>query len=398
MTSVEAALRAIEEKAHLNAVITVCAGGALARARDRPTGVLAGVPLLVKDLFDTAGVRTTYGSSIYAEHVPARTAPTVALLEEAGAVVVGKANLDEFAWGVTGQNAHWGDVGNPRCPGRIAGGSSAGSAAGLAAGLCDLALGSDTGGSVRMPSACCGTVGFKPSLGKIPTEGCFPLCPSFDTVGPMARSVQDCALAYSLLTGEAVPAARIAGRTVGVLTRLPAVGPSPDGEERDERALAVIGPLEMLGARVLEVELPVPEADIWPLFYAEAAASHRATFPARRDEYGPTIRAKLDDAQGADPASVEAARRALSAWRAGAAREPDVDLFLSPTLGVLELPPSDADELEIRRRFSAYTRVFSFLGWPAIAIGELQLAGRDDATVLAAALAWESAYGSRSRP
>jgi aspartyl-tRNA(Asn)/glutamyl-tRNA(Gln) amidotransferase subunit A len=214
----------------------------------------------------------------------------------------------------------------------------------------------------------------------------------------MARSVADCSLAYAVLTGEAVPAARIAGRTIGVLTRLPPVGPPSEEGERDERALAHVGRLEALGARVLEVELPVPEADIWPLFYAEAAASHRATFPARRDEYGPTIRAKLDDAQRADPAAVEAARGGLGAWRARAAREPDVDLLLSPTLGVHELPPSDADELEIRRRFSAYTRVFSFLGWPAIAIGELQLAGRDDATVLAAALAWESAYGSRSRP
>ena len=392
MTSVEAALAAIEEHADLNAVITVCADGALERGRSARSGPLAGVPLLVKDLLDTAGVRTTYGSSVYADHVPARTAPAVARLEAAGAVVVGKANLDEFAWGVTGQNVHWGDVGNLRRPGRIAGGSSAGSAAGLAAGLCALALGSDTGGSIRIPSACCGTVGFKPSLGKISTAGCFPLCPSFDTVGPMARSVGECALAYSVLSDEAVPAPQLAGRTIGVLTRQPALGPDVD-DARDERALAYVARLESLGARVAEVELPVPEADTWPVFFAEAVESHRATFPSRRDEYGPTIKTKLDAALETDPADVEAARRALGSWRDQAAREPDVDLILSPTLGVREIPPADVSELEIRLPLSAFTRPFSYLGWAAIAIGELQLAGRDDGTVLAAALAWEEAFG-----
>ena len=116
------ALAGIEERADLNAVITSCAEGALERARRGPRGPLAGVPLLVKDLFDTAGVRTTYGSSIYAAHVPARTASAVERLERAGAIVVGKANLHEFAWGVRSQNPHWGVVGKPRYPGRMAGG------------------------------------------------------------------------------------------------------------------------------------------------------------------------------------------------------------------------------------------------------------------------------------
>jgi Asp-tRNA(Asn)/Glu-tRNA(Gln) amidotransferase A subunit family amidase len=389
VTPVEASLHAIAQHAHLNAVVTVCADEALERGE--PTGPLAGVPVLIKDLLDTAGVRTTYGSAIYAEYVPVRSASAVERLEAAGAIVVGKSNLDEFAWGCAGQNAHWGDVGNPRRPGRIAGGSSAGSAAGLAAGLCGLALGSDTGGSIRMPSACCGTVGFKPTLGKVPTDGCFPLCSSFDTVGPMARTVADCALAYSVLTGEPVPAAQLAGRTIGVLTHQPEFGPRTEVPERDGRALAYVERLEALGARLLEVELPVPEADTWPLFYAEAAESHRATFPSRREEYGPNIRAKLEEAQETDPAAVAAARAAITAWREQAAREPAVDLFLSPTLGLPEIPPSDVNELEIRLPMSSYTRVFSYLGWPAIAIGELQLAGRDDATVLAAALAWEEA-------
>jgi Asp-tRNA(Asn)/Glu-tRNA(Gln) amidotransferase A subunit family amidase len=390
VTRVEAALRAIEARADLNAVITACddASGPEAQAA---AGPLAGVPLLVKDLFDTAGVRTTYGSAIYAEHVPAETAPAVARLQAAGAVVVGKGNLDEFAWGVAGQNEHWGDVVNPRRPDLIAGGSSAGNAAALAAGLCDLALGSDTGGSIRMPSACCGTVGFKPSYGRVPTLGCFPLCASLDTVGPMARTVAECALAFSVLTGAPAPGSELDGLTVGVLTRQPALGPA-ETAERDERALAHAVRLERLGARVLEVELPVPESDTWPLFYWEAAESHRATFPSRRDEYGATIRAKLDEAQRVTAAEAAEARDAVVGWRERAATEPAVDLVVSPTLG-MDVPPVGVSELEVRLPLSAYTRPFNYLGWAAMAIGDLQLAGRDDATVLAAALAWEDAYG-----
>src|SRR5207247_3338653 len=131
--------------------------------REAKPGPLSGKTLLVKDLFDTAGVRTTYGSKLYADHVPERTAPSVERLVDAGAVVVGKANLHEFAWGVTSQNPWYGTVQNPRLPGRTTGGSSGGNAAALAAGLCDLGLGSATGCSVRLPASCCGVVGLKPS-------------------------------------------------------------------------------------------------------------------------------------------------------------------------------------------------------------------------------------------
>jgi aspartyl-tRNA(Asn)/glutamyl-tRNA(Gln) amidotransferase subunit A len=386
--TVEQALAAIAARSELNAVLTVCGEQALARAEAGVSGRLAGVPLLVKDLIDTAGVRTTYASRIYADHVPTRSAPAVTALEAEGAIVVGKTNADEFAWGVTGQNAHWGDVQNPRLPGRIAGGSSAGSAAALAAGLVPLALGTDTGGSVRMPAACCGVVGFKPRLGPVPPAGVYPLCASFDTVGPMARSVADCALAHGL----AAPRPRLAGLRVGVLAGPPRLRPAADVDSRDERAAVLLAALEELGAHAHEVELPVPAADPWPLFYFEAGASHRATFPARRDDYGPAIRAKLDDAQRVDPVAVDAARTALVAWRERAATDPAVDLVVSPTLGLDEIPPLDVEELATRLRMSAYTRAFSFLGWPAIAIGEVQLAGRDEATVLAAALAWERAH------
>ena len=389
------ALDRIAARPELNAVITMCADTALARARAGVSGRLAGVPLLVKDLIDTAGIRTTYASAIYRDHVPAHSAPAVLALEAEGAIVIGKANADEFAWGVCGQNVHYGDTVNPRDPARVAGGSSSGNAAALAAGLVGLGLGTDTGGSLRMPAAACGVVGLKPAYGAVPVDGVFPLAASFDTVGPIARTVAECALAHAVLTGSEVPEARIAGRRIGVLTAHPALGPSDGATPRDERALAHAGRLRELGAHVEEVCLPVPEGDTWAVFYAEAAAAHAATFPSRRDEYGPTVRAKLDHAATVGEAAAESGRRALRAWRARAAREPAVELVLSPTLGMAELPPAGVDELEVRLAFSAYTRPFSYLGWPAIAVGDLQLAGRDAAVVIAAALALERAGGVR---
>jgi aspartyl-tRNA(Asn)/glutamyl-tRNA(Gln) amidotransferase subunit A len=395
--SIERALARIEDHRDLNAVITSCADRALARARDGVEGPLAGVPLLVKDVIDTAGVRTTSGSRIYADRIPEATAPAVQALEAAGAIVVAKTNCDEFAWGVTGQNLIYGDARNPALPGRITGGSSSGNAAALAAGIAPLALGTDTGGSVRMPAGCCQVVGMKPRWGALPTSGVFPLCPSFDTVGPMATTVEECALCYEVLAGAPLAERELQEIRVGVLTGMPPLAPHGPEPERDERALAFAERLEELGMRSEEVALPVPEADIWPVFYAEAAAVHRDTFPARREEYGPTIRAKLDQAQLVDPGAVRQGRRALDSWRVRAQTEPDVEVIVCPTLGVREIPPSDVDELELRIAFSAYTRAFSFLGWPAIAIGDVQLAARDVDLLFSVALKWERAYGPPTR-
>src|SRR3954471_19573393 len=161
----------------------------------RPPGadeVPVGQRLAVKDLFDTAGLVTTYGSILFADHVPAASAEAVRRAEAAGYVDVGKTNLHEFAYGVTSINPHFGAVPNPLAAGRLAGGSSGGSAAAIAAGLADAALGTDSGGSIRIPSACCGTTGFKPTYGLVPLDGCFPLAPSYDHAGPMARDVAGC--------------------------------------------------------------------------------------------------------------------------------------------------------------------------------------------------------------
>ena len=375
---VEEALERIAGDADLNAIMVTNGERALGRARAGVSGRLAGVPLLVKDLIDVAGLRTSFGSKIYAERIAETTAPSVRALEAEGAIVVATTTCDEFAWGVSGQNTHWGDTQNPHRPGRVTGGSSSGNAAALAVGMGALALGTDTGGSVRIPAGACGVVGFKTPFGAITTEGVFPLVPALDTVGPMARSVEDCALAWSVLTGEPMPEPRLEGKRIGKLVRFPSTGelePAP----RDPRADDLPGE---------EVELPEPEADVWPVFYAGAAESHRATYPARADDYGPSIRAKLVRAVRTTPEAAQRARAAMEAWQRAAAADPAVDIIVSPVLGLPELPDIDTPEHEFRIPFSAYARAFNFLGWPAIAIGETQLAARDPRTLLEAALAW----------
>jgi aspartyl-tRNA(Asn)/glutamyl-tRNA(Gln) amidotransferase subunit A len=347
-------------------------------------GPLSGRTLGVKDLFDTEGVRTTYGSRIYAEHVPERTAVAVQRLVDAGAVLIGKTHLPEFAWSVLGQNQWYGTCHNPSRPGKTTGGSSSGSAAAVAAGLCDLALGTDTGCSVRLPSAACQTVGLKSEWGLIPMAGAYPLVPLLDAVGPMARSVADVALMWSVLAGRPVPKPRLAGLTVGLMRQPPGIG---DGRatETSDAVDAWVGNLEHLGARVVEARVPDPTADTWPQFEHEAVQSHSATFPMRADEYGDLMRTKLEAAQHVKPDDVVAAYRAIEEWRR---YQPDVDLYVSPCYAV-ELPPEDADELEVRLPLTSFLRWVNLVGWAGLAIGNMQLIAPRDETVLAAGLAWE---------
>ena len=352
--------------------------------RRTDAGPLAGQTVLVKDLIDTAGIRTTYGSRVYADHVPTRHASVVERVLDAGAEVVGKANLAEFAWSVLGTNEWYGTVHNPARPGRTTGGSSSGNAAAVAGGLCDLGIGTDTGCSVRLPSAACDIVGLKTRLGNVPVDGVFPLCPSFDTVGPLGRSVAEVAALWSVLSGRPVPEPRLAGRTIGLLRRAPNLA---DGRETEvsDAAEAWAARLEALGARVVEAEMPGPAADTWPVFLHEAARSHAETFPSRADEYGKAIRAKLEAAQRVEPEAVLDGYRALLAWRQ---LVPDVDLYVSPCVAI-DLPAEDADELEVRLPLSSFLRWVNLLGWSGLAIGNLQLVAPDDESVLAAGLAWE---------
>lgn len=363
---VSAHLAAFEAAGELGVAITLCADQAMDRAARRPDGPLAGVPVAVKDLFDTAGVRTTYGSKVYADWVPNRTAPVVERLEAAGAIVVAKVNLHEFAWGLTSQNVHWGDVHNPLHPDRTPGGSSGGSAAALAANLAPLALGTDTGGSIRVPAACCGVVGFKPSHGALPMDGVFPLAPTLDTAGPMARTVEDCLLAWSVLTGTRVPEPAFAGLRVGLAEDAP-----------------YAGLVEELGGRPVAAGLPGRPGELSPVFFYEACATHAATYPSRREEYGPSLRAKFDAAAGVGEAAYRAAREAMLDWRARCRAEPGADIYLLPVLGS-PLPARDVDERSIREVFGGAARPVNELGWAGLAIGNLQIVGPDDAVVLAA--------------
>ncbi|MBM3677429.1 MAG: amidase [Actinobacteria bacterium] len=347
----------------------------------RPDGRLAGRTILVKDMIDTAGIRTTYGSQIFAEHVPERNATVVERVLDEGAAVVGKANLPEFAWSVMGQNPWYGTVHNPTHPGRTTGGSSAGNAAAIAGGLCELGLGTDTGCSIRLPSACCETVGLKPAWGRIPIDGVLPLVPTLDTVGPMGRTVEEVALLWSVLTGDPVPEPRL-DLAVGLLRQPPEVG---DGRptERSDRAEQWVADLEARGARVVERSIPNATANTFAVFGHEALQSHAATFPSRAGDYAATIRPKLEAALQTTAAEVEAGYAAIAEWRR---YEPDVDLYLTPGYGI-DLPAEDADELELRLALSSFLRWVNLIGWAGLAVGNLQLVAPRDETVLAAGLA-----------
>jgi len=324
-----------------------------------PEHVGAGIPLAIKDLFDTAGMRTTYGSRLFADHVPERTAEAVAGLEAAGYANAGKANLHEFAYGITSQNPHFGAVPNPLDPERTPGGSSGGSAAALAVGLADAALGSDSGGSIRVPAACCGVVGFKPTHGLVPLDGCFPLAPSFDHAGPMARDVESCARMMEALAPGLQPGQldSLADLEVGVAWFELA---EPGVRARVEAAAELF-------PRRREVAFPLPEG-IGKVFMREVAESHRGLFPERADEYGENVRVKLERCLAVTDAELEIARRRLAEYRERAWEAlGGIDLLLTPTLAFVA-PPAVKDDLEIREAVIRFTYPFNALGWPALAM------------------------------
>ena len=237
---------------------------------------------------------------------------------------------------------------------------------------------------MRLPAAACDLVGLKTRHGAVPEDGVFPLCPSLDTVGPMARTVGEVAALWSVLTGRQAPEPRLRGLTVGVLRRAPDLA---DGREteRSDAADVWASRLEGLGARVVEAAVPGPSANLWPVFDHEAARSHAATFPSRADEYGPR-----DPRQARCRAAGRAgrgARRVPRAPRVAAAGSGGRPLR-QPVRGD-RLAPEDADELEVRLPLSSFMRWVNLLGWAALAIGNLQLIAPADETVLAAGLAWE---------
>ncbi|MDQ3067102.1 MAG: amidase [Actinomycetota bacterium] len=346
----------------------------------------------MKDLFDTAGLETTYGSAIFAGHVPRETATAVRLLEEAGYATVGKANLHEFAYGTTSENPHFGDVPNPRFPGRIAGGSSGGSAAAIIAGLADVGLGTDSAGSIRIPAACCGIVGHKPTHGLVPLERCWPLAASFDTAGPLALDVEGCErMLAALVPGFGrIELESLEELEVGVAwTELA----DPLVRGRVEEAVARF-------PRRRPVELPLVESETYAVFMREAADVHRELFAERAEGYGEDVRQKLERCLAVTDAEAERGERLRREYRERAEEAMDgLDLLLTPTLPIVA-PPLErgtVGDLDVREALIRFTYPFSALGWPALALpcglaegglpASLQIAGRAgaDGLVLAAA-------------
>jgi aspartyl-tRNA(Asn)/glutamyl-tRNA(Gln) amidotransferase subunit A len=317
-----------------------------ARAADRlrvygvTPSPLAGMPISIKDLFDVRGEPTPAGSKVLTNAMPAlRDAPVVARLRAAGAIIIGRTNMTEFAFSGLGINPHYGTPRNPfdRATGRIPGGSSSGAAVSVSDGMSDAGIGSDTGGSVRIPAALCGLVGFKPTARRVPREGVLPLSTTLDSIGPIARSVACCALVDAIMAGEepVVPVALpVAGLRLGVVRDYVCERLEPRVAAAFERALSI---LAAAGARLADV--PFPELAELPALNrtggfagAEAYAWHRKLLGERGGEYDPRVSVRIVFAQGMTAADYIDLRehRAQMIARAALIASP-YDALLMPT-------------------------------------------------------------------
>jgi len=377
----------------LNAFITVLADSALEDARRAEEavrrgsyrGALHGVPIGLKDILDTAGTRTTAASAQYRDRVPSEDAEVVRRLRAAGAVILGKQNLHEFAYGGSSLVSFFGEVRNPRDLSRVAGGSSGGSAASVAAELGYAAIGTDTGGSVRQPAACCGVVGLKPSYGRVSTRGVVPLSWSLDHVGPIASSVRDAALILQAIAGyDAMDPASADVPTPDFAAALGELPPRlrvgvPRGyffDELDpEVAAAVEAAVQVfagLHAEIRSLELEVPSDPT--LLVAEAYAFHEPLVTGSPELYQPATLARIKAGAGTSGAVALRARRDLDARRHAIRRTfESVDVLLTPTVPI---PPPGIAELQAHPealrptelRLLRNTRPFNVWGIPAISL------------------------------
>lgn len=382
---------------NLNAFITVTAEQALADAKaleiQKPRGPLHGIPIALKDLYDTKGIRTTAASKQYANRIPTEDAEVVRLIKAAGAVIIGKTNMDEFAYDYTGETSAYGTARNPWNPALSPGGSSGGSAVAVAAGLCFAALGSDTGGSIRLPAAFCGITGYKPTWGQLSTNGVLPLAWTLDTVGPMARSAADAEAVYTAIGGRPTP------------TKTPRFG-IPRKPFFDQ--------LETETAQLIEAALrhfPAPREVSFPkiptipgapeltqsygaVIYAEAFAFHKHMMETSPQNYHPQTRDNIAPGSATTASEYIVARRELENYRAAAAQLfPNVDLLLTPTTPGPAFPLGKRGGLIFLRN----TSLWNLFGLPTISIPcgftksglpvGLQITGRpgEDSLVLAAA-------------
>jgi aspartyl-tRNA(Asn)/glutamyl-tRNA(Gln) amidotransferase subunit A len=431
---VQEALQRIEQyDPQLNSYITVLSEAALdaARGAEREIldgqyrGSLHGIPLSIKDLFATKGVRTTAGSKVLENWIPDHDATAVERWREAGAIILGKTNTHEFAYGVTTDNPFYGPTRNPWDPEKVPGGSSGGSGAAVAASLCTASLGSDTGGSIRIPSAVCGIVGIKPTYGRVSRNGAIPLAWSIDHVGPLAKSVEDAAILLKALAGpdprdtasvdEPVPDYRqkltseIRGLRVGLPEQYFFEHVDP---EILEAVRAAIRQVEELGAEMISVSLPHLElcsAMEAHITLAEATSYHERHMKSQIEDYGDGVRIDLEAGRyllATDYVKSQRARTLLKQVFAAAFEKADV--IVSPTLpafppviGEVYVQSGDIRE-HVVDAFLRFNIPYNLTGLPAISVPcgfgsnglpiGLQLAGRafEEATILHVAHAYQA--------
>ena len=371
----------------LNAFITVTRAAAEKRASEMDAelthgldrGPLHGIPIAYKDLVFTKGVRTTAGSKIYADFFPDHDARIVQQFNAAGAVSVGKTGLHELAYGITSTNPHFGAVRNPWDSDAIPGGSSGGSGAAVVAGMALMAIGTDTGGSIRIPAAFCGCVGLKPTYGRVSKQGVFPLGFTLDHIGPLAITVRDCALTF-----EAISSAR--GVVPGQVTSLKGtrIGiPLESGffdrlsPEVKEGVRALIRKAESLGAAIVNVRLPDLDqlnAVARLLLHAEATAAHSANL-AKRDMFGPDVLALLDQGRlisAADYVNAQRLRRKMTAAFNTVWKQADCLIVpgaptAAPKIGQNQIE-IDGVVGDVRLATTRLMRGINALGWPALSL------------------------------
>jgi len=377
-----------ERNATLNAFITVCEADARAQAREadreiaagRYRGPLHGIPISLKDLFDLRGTPTTAASNVRRHHLAAQDAPAVARLRDAGAVVVGKTNLHEFAFGTTNEDSAFGPARHPVDPSRSPGGSSGGSGASVADGMCCASMGTDTGGSIRIPAALCGLVGLKPTVGELSTAGVVPLSRTLDHIGPMCRSVGDARMMYDVLRGA--PAQRAASTSSDARGLAFAIPRGYFFAMLDVQVAAAFDRtcerLRDAGASLRDVEIP-HIGDVGPIYLhlvlPEAAAYHAKTLERQPDDYTPNVRMRLE--MGRYVLAEDYARamrgRALIKGEVDAALA-DVDGLLLPSMAIPAPKIGTATmriggvEEPIRNLMLRCTQLFNVSGHPAITI------------------------------
>jgi aspartyl-tRNA(Asn)/glutamyl-tRNA(Gln) amidotransferase subunit A len=394
---VDLALARIERlNPRINAFITVAADQARAEARKaerllragRPSSLLCGVPITIKDNFWTRGIRTTAGSPILSDFVPEKDSDVVANLKRAGAIVLGKTNMHEFAYGITNENPHFGPAHNPWDVDRVTGGSSGGSAAALAVGIGCGATGTDTGGSIRIPSALCGVVGLKPTYGLVSVAGMIPLAKTLDHAGPMARSVSDLAIMFDAMAGDSAPPGALhthRNLKKNRPRRFRLGWPKQYFFDRIDNEVrhaidAAAKCFESLGARIEEVSLPGLERSVDPstsIALAEATQYHQSQgyFPAQAAKYSDDVRHRLElgrEVRAVDYLNALEVRRSVASEFDAAFEK--VDAILAPTLPVAasrigEKEITIGDEKEtVRSAFVRLNRPANLTGHPALSI------------------------------